>query len=331
MRRLFATATSLLVGLTLLPACSGQSSSAIPPARRTATSCYTKKTASLARRVVVEDRDIDKYIETALPADERAVMHRVMLTLHKTDRTHVMFFAENGRNYANSVELRNAMTRAMRVSPESAAYRLPNGHLIAMPVDDLKRPASFEPGEFTGPRPQGAGIPQPFTGTGAYRRVVSPPGYYEITGNVVVPCAVSYQRDGEGGQVMFGAWGADTGVGEALDAGMTYYTPSGSFSAHPTYGANDNLGVFILDNTQVDGSYVDVNNNTISGAAAHIWCDPNAVDSMDFYISSPGMLTLVVGGTVEDGTYENVTAVKDRTSAANEWPIDGGVRPMEFA
>ena len=325
MQRAIAAATSLLVVIAALPACSGQSAKVVPPSHRAAASCYTLHPQSPASRTIVEDRDIDKYIASDLPPDERAMMHKVMLTLHKTDRTHVMFFAENGRNYANSIALRNTMARAVRVAPDSAQYRLPNGHLLTMPVEDLKRPANLEPGDYSGAlHLQGAGIPSPYPGTGAYRRVVAPPGYNEITGNVVVPCAVSYQADGEAGTVMFGGWGAGSGVGEAVDAGMSYYTPNGQFSVHPDYGSKDNLGVFILDNGQVDGTYQDASNNTVSGAPAHIWCDANAVDYMDFYISSPGMLVIAVSGVVEDGTQEDVTAVKDRTSAANAWPTDGG-------
>lgn len=299
-----------------MTACSGAGHGTMPPA---APPPFPAQAGSSVQRFPeIQDSDIDAHIDAQLPADERAIMHRVMLHLRKTGRFNVVYFALDGRNYSNHVALRDAMRRAVEVAP--GRYRTSDGGIISGPPDDpfgapgtQRTPQLWQPPSSSG------------SSTGAFRRVVSPSGYSYVAGTVYVPCNASNYAAGEGGYEMFGGWGAVNR--DAADAGLEHYLAN-----QPAVGNAENLAVFIKyqpGGAQVNGSYfwytepVSQKDIYVKGYGAHLHCGQTI--AMYFYPSPDGVLNIEADGYVmQDGTYEGVTAVYNTPGGASEWPMSGG-------
>lgn len=306
---------ALLFLASVAAACGGRSSShlqALPAA---------ENPASVTGRPEVADSDIDKYIDAALPPNEKAIMHTVMLHLRKTGRFNVLYFSGDGHNYSNRIALRDAMRRAVEIAPGRYQEQA-TGKIVTGPPDDpFGYPGARKP-LWQPPSDSGAG-------TGAFRRVVSPPGYAWIDADVTIPCGDQYYANGsESGYEMLGAWGATNH--QSVDAGLEHY-PAG------TYGANENLAVFIRyqNGTQYNGSYylytdpVSLRDYYQTGYLAHITCDQTATEI--FYVYPSAQLNIEVDGDVEasGNPYESVTAVYNVTSSVDsdpngDWPYTGG-------
>lgn len=291
----------------------------------------------------VKDADIDKQIDSALPKNEREIMHRIMLTLPRSQRFNVMFFSPDGHNYANHLGLQKAMRRAYEVSP--GKYQQADAKIVNGPPD--------QPFSFTGPETKTvhpmslACQPSASEGasTGAYLRVVSPCGYSDVQGEVTIPCNTEmYNNPGESGYEMFGAWGAVRR--HTVDAGLEHYQPNQLPGA-----PSENLAVFIRyqngDQSQGQFSVLYYTDPVTlreyyhygNGYAAHLSCGQTI--NLAFDIVPDGQINVEADANVVpdsgdpySGTYEQVTAVyvppasyfagSPTDNPQMEWPQNGG-------
>lgn len=290
---------------TYLAGCSSQKTDTLVPQT-------SPQLNSRAGAPAIEDAEIDAHIDPRLPASDRQIMHRILLQLPKTSRAHVAYFDTNGHNYANSVELKAAMNRAQPIAG-SSMYRLANGRDVAFPADG-RRPEGAETRS-----PMLSTQPTPYPNTGPYRRVLSPPGYAQASGDATIPCnEYNYPTAGEAGIVMFGGFGVS---GNSADAGLTHY-PAGN-------GDLENLAVFIKQgSSSKNGSFNYINQNqqdvNVNGYNAHLQCGQSIY--MWFWVNPDGYLNVQASGYVmfpNDPNSEDVTACLGPLSAS-EWPHNGG-------
>lgn len=220
-----------------------------------------------------------------------------------------MYFDTNGKNFANSVALKNAMVRGKLLPNSANVYSFPDGRQIAVPLD------ANNSGTQQGTRgPLLSTQPTPSPNTGPYRRILTPPGYAYIQGDVNMPCRQSNYAPGDGGYAMFGGFGAN---GAAADAGLEDYA-----------GSPGNEAIFIKEsssNQYANGYYTVTdpfgNDKNHTGISAHLQCGQSI--ALFFYANPDGYLNVEGDGAVTDGSSESVIATLGPISSS-QWPESGG-------
>lgn len=89
---------------------------------------------TLVPQVNIGDADDHSYlghVDPALPEEEQKVIAEIMATLLPEDRDNVIYFASDGKVYANKIRLKEAWAEAVPV--EGNLYRDEEGNLFPLP------------------------------------------------------------------------------------------------------------------------------------------------------------------------------------------------------
>ncbi len=228
-----------------------------------------------------------------------------MKQLHPEDRHYVMYFSGSGANYANRHKYLRSMFRWKRVGTRGNDYFDQFGHRFQGPLfETQKQVQSLFASRAGGLKPDAVEVPPVTTGTGAYRRVYSDPGYSEILVSVFLPSQPSNLQGAPNGTgyIYTGGFGV---TGDGIDAGFQY-----SF-------INDYYSLFTRD------AATDMQNQIPADGAPF---QSNQTVDLHFYTLSASAQTVVCAtGYDTANNYTRHCAIDD--VPAGEWPSDGsGVR-----
>lgn len=223
-------------------------------------------------RAPVTDAQIDQHISSALPPEDRAVIHGVMLQLPYNERYNVIYYATNGKIYANEP----ALLRGAKVYQPTAG-----NPRIGVAADGTR--VTLAPTQSVPSASYNCASPPNSNSTGAYRGVYSICSTPYDLSQAYLPC----RSEGEinlvypNNEVVYEYLGGFSSSGNAIDAGMQHSW---------TY---DNWTLFVR------GSRGQLSNPT------RYQC--NQTVSMEFYPASPTLVAGDVSGYTTSGSYLNVT------------------------
>lgn len=210
----------------------------------------------------ISNAQIDANISPGITGSDRQVVHDLMLKLRPESRKNVIYFAANGRIYANRSELLKGVGIAQPVPGKPRTYRHANGEQFTVPMNvSVVKPTDHQV------KPQYYSPPDGSTTTGPYRRIFSNTGYSYSAGNVDTPCNPSNfpatVSANDTGYLYIGGW-SDTG--DQVDAGLQYssvyndYEPYFLHAGDPpadiafSYpcGNSAYMEFYVVDSTHVD-------------------------------------------------------------------------------